>query len=127
MPRRSATSNAAPEPLERVEAAVREVIRGIAPELHMVKRWGMPWLAGNDLVVLPGRFSHHVGVEFWRGTELSDPHHLLEGTGKDLRHVKLRTVRDATSPAMVALLREAVRRDQTEPPRYRSTAAPGAR
>lgn len=105
---------------------MREVIRAVAPELRIEKKWGMMWYTGTDLVVLPGAFAHHVGVEFWRGTALKDPHHLLEGTGKNLRHVKLRSVREATSPAMVELIREAVRVDRAEPPRYRSASAASA-
>jgi hypothetical protein len=107
--------------LERVAEAVRELIRAIAPELRVEKRWGMPWYVGTDLVVLVGTYTHHVGLEFWRGTSVKDPRHLLEGTGKNLRHVKLRTSAEATTPALVALLREAVRLDQAEPPRARST------
>jgi hypothetical protein len=115
------------ESMDRIEETVRDLIRGIAPELRIEQRWGHPWFVGNDMVVLPGAFSHHVGVEFWRGASLNDPRHLLEGTGKNLRHVKLRTLREATAPAMVALLREAVDLDRKEPPRYRSTARANAR
>lgn len=35
-------------------------------------------------------FTAHVNVGFFRGAELPDPHALLEGTGKFMRHVKLR-------------------------------------
>ena len=35
-------------------------------------------------------FTSHVNVGFFRGAELSDPAQLLEGTGKFMRHVKLR-------------------------------------
>src|SRR6185436_1886944 len=35
-------------------------------------------------------FTAHVNVGFFRGAELSDPHGLLEGTGRFMRHVKLR-------------------------------------
>jgi hypothetical protein len=105
--------------LSRVEEAVHEVVRAVAPELTRVTKWGMPWYAGNDLVVLVGAFSNHVGVEFWRGTTLRDPRHLLEGTGKNLRHVKLRKVADATTPAFVELVKEAVRLDRSMPPRVR--------
>ncbi|EQD59689.1 protein containing DUF1801, partial [mine drainage metagenome] len=81
--------------------------------------WGTPWYIGQDLVVAVGAFGHHVGVEFWRGTSLRDPSHLLEGTGKNLRHVKLRTVADATNPEMRALVREAIRLDLVEEKRVR--------
>ena len=35
-------------------------------------------------------FTEHVNVGFFQGTELPDPNGLLEGTGKFMRHVKLR-------------------------------------
>lgn len=105
--------------MERVAAAAREIVRAVGPALRVERRWGHPWYVGNDLVVLVGAFGRHVGLEFWRGTSLKDPTHLLEGTGKNLRHVKLRSVADATRPALVALLREAVALDATEPKRLR--------
>jgi hypothetical protein len=115
----SRPANAAEPDMERVAGAVREVIRAVGPELKIERKWGNPWYVGRDLVVLVGAFGHHVGVEFWRGSSLKDPSHLLEGTGKNLRHVKLRQVADATRPAMLALLREAIRLDQVEERRVR--------
>jgi hypothetical protein len=46
-------------------------------------------------------FKAHVNVGFFRGAELADPAGLLEGTGKVMRHVKLRPgiVFDATALA----------------------------
>ena len=35
-------------------------------------------------------FKAHVNVGFFRGAGLADPHGLLEGTGRFMRHVKLR-------------------------------------
>lgn len=37
-----------------------------------------------------GRFKAHVNVGFFHGVDLPDPAGLLEGTGKRMRHVKLR-------------------------------------
>ena len=44
-------------------------------------------------------FKAHVNVGFFRGAELADPHGILEGTGKLMRHVKLRpgSNRDTTA------------------------------
>jgi len=105
--------------MSEVSAAVLEAVRAVAPHLRQQTKWGMPWWTGRDLVLLSGEFSHHVGVEFWRGSTLADPRHLLEGTGKNLRHVKLRTVAEARSPAFVALVRAAVRLDAISEPRKR--------
>ena|SRR5438105_1938965 len=48
-----------------------------------------------------------VNVYFNRGTDLSDPEHLLEGAGKQMRHVKVRTLADAQSKGLRALIKEA--------------------
>jgi hypothetical protein len=115
MPRRTsrAAATGADDP-ERVAETVRVLMRAIAPELKVERRWGNPWYVGNDLVLCVGAFNHHTGVEFWRGTTLRDPDHLLEGTGKNLRHVKLRSVEDATRPEFIGLIREAIRLDAVE-------------
>lgn len=117
-PRTPRSTSPADEP-ERVAETVRTLVRAIAPELRIERRWGNPWYVGNDLVFVVGAFTHHAAIEFWRGTTLPDPHHLLEGTGKNLRHVKLRSVEAATSPELVGLLREAIRLDTISPPRPR--------
>jgi hypothetical protein len=107
------------ENLEKVAEATRQVVRAMAPQLRTETKWGMPWLAGKDLVLVVGAFTHHVGVEFWRGASLTDPHGLLAGTGKNLRHVKLRTVAEARAPAFAALIRDAVRLDARSEKRTR--------
>src|ERR1043165_7208289 len=40
-------------------------------------------------------FKDHVNVGFFRGAEIADPNELLEGTGRLMRHVKLRPGYDA--------------------------------
>jgi hypothetical protein len=49
-----------------------------------------------------------VSLGFYRATELPDPGHLLEGTGKVHRHVKLKAEKDVDSPALRALLEAAL-------------------
>ena len=50
----------------------------------------------------------HVNLGFYHGTSLTDPAGLLEGTGKEQRHLKLRHGSEIRSPFVVALLREAI-------------------
>ncbi len=50
----------------------------------------------------------HVNLGFYHGASLPDPAGLLEGTGKRLRHVKLRSLSAARNPAVTALLRQAI-------------------
>lgn len=52
-------------------------------------------------------FAAHVNVGFFAGAALDDPAHLLEGTGKRMRHVKLRPGREPDARALTALIRQA--------------------
>jgi hypothetical protein len=100
-------------------ALTRTVVRTLAPELRIEKHWGLPWYVGNDLVLAIGEFTHHVGVEFWRGSTIADADRMLEGTGKNLRHVKLRTFAEARSDAFQRLVRAALELDRVGPERKR--------
>ena len=46
-------------------------------------------------------FKAHVNVGFFRGAELTDPNSLLEGTGKFMRHVKLRPEGEVDATALL--------------------------
>ena len=50
-------------------------------------------------------FKAHVNVGFFRGAELADPEGLLEGTGKYMRHVKLRPDGGIDAKALTRLIR----------------------
>ena len=50
----------------------------------------------------------HVNLGFYHGTSLTDREGLLEGTGKQLRHVKLCDVPSTRSGAIASLLRQAI-------------------
>ena len=52
-------------------------------------------------------FTAHVNVGFFRGAELADPAQLLVGTGKYMRHVKLRPEDDIDATALVELVETA--------------------
>src|SRR5262245_30834371 len=50
----------------------------------------------------------YINLGFYQGAVLADPERLLEGTGKGLRHVKLRSLAEAGRPAVRALIAAAV-------------------
>ena len=52
-------------------------------------------------------WTSHVNVGFFHGAFLKDPAGLLEGTGKRMRHVKLRPGSDIDSAALKKLIRDA--------------------
>jgi hypothetical protein len=50
----------------------------------------------------------YVNLGFYHGAALPDPQGLLEGSGKKLRHIKIRSAADARRAGVSALLRHAV-------------------
>lgn len=51
-----------------------------------------------------GAFRAHASIGFFHGSTLADPAGLLEGTGKRMRHVKLRPGSGVDEDAMRALI-----------------------
>ncbi|MDB4878496.1 MAG: hypothetical protein JWM41_4942 [Gemmatimonadetes bacterium] len=56
-----------------------------------------------------GVFKDHVNVGFFHGTALPDPSGLLQGTGKYMRHVKVKPGLALDTPSLEALIASAYR------------------
>ena len=52
-------------------------------------------------------FTAHVNVGFFQGSGLPDPAHLLQGNGRNMRHVKLRPGTEADEAALHRLIEQA--------------------
>lgn len=59
---------------------------------------------GDAAFAYVAQFSRHVNAGFFRGASLSDPAKLLEGTGKFMRHVKIRAEVPVDRAALGALI-----------------------
>lgn len=98
-------------PQRRVAQALRALILATGPGLQEKMMYGVPWYRGKNYIFAIAAHSSHTNLEFYRGSSLRDPAGLLEGTGKNLRHVKLSTVDDVRRTNLKALLREAIALD----------------
>ena len=52
-------------------------------------------------------FTSHINVGFFRGAELDDPACILEGTGKFMRHVKIRPEAEVDEKALTEMIERA--------------------
>ncbi len=50
---------------------------------------------------------NYVNFGFFFGGRLPDPQHVLVGEGKRMRHIKVRSLEDASNPALEQLMKEA--------------------
>ena len=62
----------------------------------------------SDSCIYVAAYAKGVNIGFWDGVSLPDPDHLLEGTGKRSRHVKIRELADLKRPGVRKLMRAAV-------------------
>ncbi len=113
MPTRDAEAEAFLErwpDLKPIALKARELIFDVMPEaVEQVKPgWSVIWygpgakLKDTLIVIQPQKAWVNVGLA--SGATLPDPAGLLEGTGKGIRHVKLRKPEEVDNPALRALV-----------------------
>jgi hypothetical protein len=103
--------------IQELTIALRQLIlEEMAPcceyilEVYIVAlRYG-PTHRVKDGICYIGVIKDHVNLGFIRGSELADPQRILEGTGKQMRHIKIRNMSDLFRSAIRAYLREACER-----------------
>lgn len=82
-----------------------EVMRTCGDDVRELLHDGHPTACIDDAAFgYVNAFTSHVNVGFFRGADLPDPHGLLEGTGKLMRHVKLGPGASADPDALAALI-----------------------
>lgn len=85
-----------------------DVICDCGNDVNEIMHDGYPTACVNEAAfAYVGAFKAHVNVGFFRGAELADPHALMQGTGKYMRHVKLRPDKQTDEAALTSLIRSA--------------------
>lgn len=87
-----------------------DLMRGLGDDVRELLHDGHPTACVGDAAFgYVNAFTAHVNVGFFLGAWLDDPSGLLEGTGKRMRHVKLRPDRQPDASALEALIENAYR------------------
>ena len=85
-----------------------EVMRDCGDDVRELLHDGHPTACiGDAAFAYVNAFKAHVNVGFFRGAEIADPERLLVGTGKFMRHVKLRPEVDVDAAALMKLIKTA--------------------
>jgi hypothetical protein len=106
--------------IQAIARRLRELIEAVHPEAVEVV-WSRQGIAGYGIG--PKKMSEHyayiapqtkhVNLGFYYGAALPDPAGLLEGTGKAMRHVKVRSPAETDDEALRQLLQEALAERRT--------------
>ena len=85
-----------------------ETLRSSGPDLRETLHDGCPVACiGDAALAYVNVFTAHVNLGFYQGALLDDPEGLLQGSGKLMRHVKLRPEREGSDAALERLLEDA--------------------
>jgi hypothetical protein len=100
-----------PPEQQAVEQALRAAIRREFPEAVEQVDFGNKLIAFGRSMKMRGLMFAIIAHKSWVNLQLADggdlpnPDGLIEGTGKRIRHVKIRSVDDASSPQVLAAIR----------------------
>src|SRR4051812_29360548 len=100
-----------PAALQAIERALRATIRGEFPDAVEQVDFGNKLIAFGRSMKIRGLLFAIIAHQTWvnlqlaDGAVLPDPKGVIEGTGKRIRHVKIRSVEAASSPPVVAAIR----------------------
>ena len=85
-----------------------EVMRNCGDEVRELMHDGCPTACLGDAAFgYVGVFTSHVNIGFYQGSALPDPAGLLQGSGKFMRHVKVRPGEPINSAALHRLIEAA--------------------
>jgi hypothetical protein len=100
-----------PGELGALVARLVALVRSSAPGHDELRIHGAPQfcIQGEPFCYVVG-YARHVNLGFCDGANLPDPDGLLEGTGKTMRHVKLRPGSELHGKTLANMVREAARR-----------------
>ena len=98
--------------IRRICHALRDLILATEPGLRESIKWSNPVYEKRGKVAYLSATDSYVTLGFFNGATLSDPEGKIEGTGKMMRHLKIRALVDIDEGALVSWVREAVALDE---------------
>ena len=97
--------------LQPILIRLRQIILEVKPDAHEVVRlgdraatygFGEKKMIEGVVYLMP--FDKWINLGFYQGADLPDPNRMLEGTGKKLRHIKIRSVDECEQPPIRDLI-----------------------
>jgi hypothetical protein len=82
----------APAPFKEVMEQLRALIHESVPEVTEEFKWSQPVFRCTKDFCYFKVTKNHVNLGFMEAQKLNDPEGVLEGTGKSMRHVKLKDI-----------------------------------
>ena len=91
-----------------IAEALRKIILSADAELQESVKWGNPIYEKKGRVCYIADSGRYMNFGFFKGAHLTDPIGRVEGTGKDMRHIKVKGLDDILPEQFSSWVREAV-------------------
>ena len=106
-------------PMKAVAIRLSEAVYERGPHLKATYAWGQPCWTGNERVVSIMAHARHCNLQLWSGARMAEQYFgRIEGSGKMLRHVKVRSPEEIDDE-LIDIIDRAIRLDQDAPVRVR--------
>lgn len=97
-----------------IALALKSRIEALGEGLTVKLAWGYPCWSGQARIISIIAHKHHCNLQLWSGARLASRFAEIEGTGKGLRHVKVRGP-EAVDARLDAIIAAAIDLDRTDP------------
>lgn len=97
-----------PNHIQEIAMSLRNLIFETSPELTEEIKWSKPSYSQQGLVCYLAPAKNHVNLGFYQGAELNDTEGVLQGTGKQMRHIQVKKTEDIRKDVYSSLIQEAI-------------------
>ncbi len=97
-------------PVRDITQALCRIIRESPGGLTEQIKWSVPVFSNNRNICSVIAHTSHVNLQFFQGAHIAAAMD-LEGTGRDMRHLKFRKIEDIQEQAIVRYLQQAIEYD----------------
>lgn len=98
-------------PLNEIAKELRRIITTFSSVIREEMKWNVPTYSINKNICAIIAHNNHVNFQIFRGAHMLDSLE-LEGTGKNMRHLKLSTLSEVEETKLVKYLEQAIELDQ---------------
>ncbi|AXI09797.1 hypothetical protein CUC15_13040 [Oceanobacillus zhaokaii] len=97
-----------PENIKEITICLRTLIFTASENFTEEFKWGMPSYNENGNVCYLQPSKKHVNLGFYLGARLKDEEALLEGTGKQMRHIRITKLEEIQTEKFKVLIQDAI-------------------
>jgi hypothetical protein len=102
---------ALPDQKREIAMRVRDIMLTADPSVKEAIKWRqLTFISGKTDIAFIYTYAgvDYMNLGFMKATSLEDPKKLFEGTGKGMRHIKIRTLKDIPATQIKKWVKEAV-------------------